>query len=101
MMQFPCARSQTLNTRGCTPSKGIVRTLTPGMICWERRRKGWLCGQERVALQGMCVADLAGPNSDVKHSRLAALAGDMYNLISYSQVKIAGLAALEFPAMNK
>ena len=54
-----------------------------------------------MALQGMCVADLAGPNSDVKHSRLAALAGDMYNLISYSQVKIAGLAALEFPAMNK
>ena len=68
------------------------------MICWERRRKGWLVGMECLALQGVSAFDIQPENLPLKSGRGASLAGDMINLVSYSQVLIGALAALTFPA---
>ena len=93
-------RSQTMGTRECQPKNSPSQCLSPCMILWSRSHARVLFGQERLALQGMNQEDLPPVNKQVSSSRQCSLAGDMYNLMSYTQVWHAILAAVPLPRLD-
>ncbi len=75
-------RSETVGTRQCKPKSHIVHTLSPGGVFWARRKRRWLLGLERLALQAMCEPDLDPRNRSVQDARLGQLAGDSFIFVS-------------------
>ena len=70
------------------------------MMLWSRKHARVLFGQERLALQGMSQLDLAPTNAaNVSAPRQGQLAGDMCNLMSYTQVWHAILASMPLPSL--
>ena len=91
------ARSESLNTRCCRPSPDVP-TLSPGMGLWARKRKRLVLGLERLALQGMSRCDINVENlRNSSDQNMQKLAGDMFNLISYSIVLDSILACVCLP----
>ena len=91
------ARSESLNTRCCRPSADVP-TLSPGMGLWARKRKRFVLGVERLALQGMSRCDINVENlRNSPDHHMQKLAGDMFNLISYGIVLDSILACVRLP----
>ena len=89
-----------MGTRECQPQRSPSQCLSPQMILWSRCHARVLFGQERLALQGMNQNDLPPANTQVLPSRQSQLAGDMYNLASYTQVWHAILATVPLPRFD-
>ena len=89
-----------MGTRECYPRGSPSQCLAPNMILWSRSHARLLFGQEKLALQGMSQADLPVANAGVQQSRQSLLAGDMYNLMSYTQVWHAILASVPLPRFD-
>ena len=89
-----------MGTRECYPKNTPSQCLSPNMILWSRCHARVLFGQERLALQGMSQEDLPLANAQVQQSRQSQLAGDMYNLMSYTQVFHALLGTVPLPMLD-
>ena len=68
------------------------------MCLWARKRKRLVFGVERLALQGMSTRDINIKNlRNSPDHHMQMLAGDMFNLISYSIVLNSILACVCLP----
>ena len=67
---------------------------------WLRRLRRSLLGSEKLALQGFGKDDIDVQNGAVDDHRLAALAGDMFNLGSVAQVMHCVFATIPFSARS-
>ena len=86
-----------MGARQCVPRRMICPPLAPGVCMWGRRTRRYLLGQERMALQAMSRADVALGNQAVTAYRCGLLAGDMFNLASFSEVVDAVFATIPLP----
>ena len=77
--------------------KSYIASLSPGMKPWARRRKRWLVGQERLAMQGVAVDEIHDRNKEMPfvQSKMNQMAGEMVNLLSVSQYMLLVLANID------
>ena len=69
--------------------------LTVGSKHWLRKRRRFLLGRERMALQGIVVGKHAQALAETSEGSLRLLSGNCVNFFNMSQGLAAGMATLD------